>query len=166
MTKTIKPFLALILLLLTTMMTIACRTPVVTPAPAPELAVQPTPAELVPFVAPTPASGLGTVTGRMVMTDPPDEPYLTGLYLGSTIYAAEGGDSPPLVSFSETDSPKAVQDPETGQFIFTNIQPGEYALIIWTPVFSMIVIDPATGEEVFFHVEGDQITDLGTIRLR
>jgi hypothetical protein len=168
MMKQPKTLLILGVLFVGVLTSVACRTSNVGPLPSTEAVSEPTPVQNdpVPFAIPTAASGLAVVTGRMVMMDPLGKPYLTGLYLGNTLYAAEEAESPPLVSFSELESPEAVQDVETGQFVFTDIPPGEYALIIWTPVFSMIVIDPDTGHEMIFQVEADQLKDLGTISVR
>ena len=92
------------------------------------------------------------------------KPYINPLYLSKTVEASQEG-FPPIVAFSEETDPKAIQNSK-GQFIFTDITPGKYALILWSPVGSFPIQDKNNqGEYLIFEVDKGVITDLGTISL-
>lgn len=112
---------------------------------------------------PTPLPQTGAVTGQLLTPNEQGRPYISILYLGNVIRPINDSSAMPLISFSEESSIRGVQDQETGRFYFLNVPPGEYAIIIWTPVMSMPLRDPVTKQEIIFRVEPDKITDLGTI---
>jgi hypothetical protein len=68
-----------------------------------------------------------------------------------------------MVSFSENVDPKAGVYQSDGNFVFGNIQPGEYALIVWNPVSSFVVELPDGGGMIQVKVEPNTIANLGTI---
>ena len=115
----------------------------------------------VPIVVPTPRADLGIVVGKLLSTDNGNPPYLATLYLGSTI-EADKADFPPLVSLDETTDPKATQD-ESGAFVFIDIKPGIYAVIVWDPYTSIVIQDEKKENYLTFEVKAGEITDLGTI---
>lgn len=121
----------------------------------------PTQPEPTPITVPTPSQDLGIVTGTLLTSDPDQQPYLTDLYLGSTIPADKEG-FPPMVSLSEATDPKAAQD-KTGFFLFTNIKPGFYALIVWNPITSTVIQDEKKENYYVFEVKAGEVTDLGEI---
>ena len=121
----------------------------------------PTLPEPTPISVPTPSQGLGIVTGTLLTSDTDHQPYLTDLYLGSTIPADKDG-FPPMVSLSEATDPKAAQD-KTGFFLFTNIKPGFYALIVWNPITSTVIQDEKKENYYVFEVKAGEVTDLGEI---
>ena len=112
---------------------------------------------------PTPTTRSGVVTGRLLTPDEHGKPYISVLYLGNVLRSSDNPSAPPLISFSEQYSIKGDQDPQTGQFYFSNVPPGEYAIIIWTPAISMPLKDPRTKQEIIFRVEPGKVTDLGII---
>jgi hypothetical protein len=114
---------------------------------------------------PTPTTDLAVVTG-LLLRESGDGPYLTTLYLGNTIYANGQEDSPPLVTFSEGESPAGIQDPNTGRFLFTDVPPGEYGIINWTAVVSSLVHDAETQQDLLFEVKANEVKDLGVILIR
>ena len=57
-------------------------------------------------------------------------------------------------------SPRAYFQRETGRFVFVDVPPGEYGLIVWEPFNSILVNDPNTGRTLFVSVESDQIIKL------
>jgi hypothetical protein len=121
----------------------------------------PTPTAVIPVVVPTPKADLGIVTGKLLSSDSGNPPYIATLYLGSTIPANKDG-FPPMVSLSADTDPKGRQD-ETGTFVFTDIKPGLYALVIWDPYNSVVVQDEKKENYLTFEVKAGEITDLGTI---
>ena len=79
----------------------------------------------------TPSSGKANVTGQLLINGKGGKPYLATLYLASTI-APSDPKYPPLISFSEKTDPLASQEVDTGRFLFTDVEPGQHAIIVWT----------------------------------
>ncbi|OGO64254.1 MAG: hypothetical protein A2Z45_07000 [Chloroflexi bacterium RBG_19FT_COMBO_55_16] len=129
--------------------------------PAPE--ITPVPIQLPEsLVIPEPGKDTGIVVGQLV-SGPDNQPVLGALYLARTIKPDEG-DLPPIVAFSDSTDPLAVQD-QTGRFLFTDITPGIYALVIWNPVTSTVIQDEGTEDYRLIEVKAGEVTDLGTITL-
>lgn len=114
-----------------------------------------------PIVVPTPKTDSGIVIGKLLSSDSGNPPYMATLFLGSTI-TADKSDFPPLVSLHEDIDPKGTQD-TTGAFVFTDIAPGIYAIIVWDPYASVVIQDEAKENYRTFEVKAGEITDLGTI---
>jgi hypothetical protein len=133
------------------------------PYPAPDDLPLPTPQATLPLIQiPTPHEYLGVVTGRLVT--PIGEsllPYLATLYLANTIPPDQEG-YPPMIAFSEDTSPIAIQD-NTGRFFIDQIEPGDYALVIWTPIASNVIMNQETEDYLVFTVYPGEITDLDNI---
>jgi len=117
------------------------------------------------FVAPTPTSQTGVVTGQLLTPGPGGKPYIATLYLGTFLYPENDPDGSPLITFSEQTSLQGVQDQQTGHFYFANVTPGKYTIIIWTPVMSMPLRDAKTRTEITFEVKAGEITNLGIIAI-
>ena len=114
------------------------------------------------LVIPEPGKDTGIVVGQLV-SGSDKQPVLGALYLARTIKPDEG-DMPPIVAFSDSTDPLAVQD-QSGRFLFTDITPGIYALVIWNPVTSTVIQDEETKEYRLIEVKAGEVTDLGTITL-
>lgn len=110
---------------------------------------------------PQPQKDTGIVTGFLVTVD--KEPYIGAAYLAKAIPADQAG-YPPLVGFSEKTDPKAIQSAD-GQFLFVDILSGEYAIILWNPVSSVIIKKPDSEDFLLFIVEAGKVTDLGKVRV-
>jgi hypothetical protein len=114
----------------------------------------------------TPTSDKGVVTGRLV-TSANQEPYLApALYLGNYLQPEEDReDIPQAISIATETDPKAIQA-QDGTFVFSNVEPGEYALFIWTPMSLILVsdLDNFQGEKIIIVTAGE-ILDLGTINI-
>jgi len=83
------------------------------------------------------------------------------LFLGKLIPADQPG-APPAVAFSEQTDLRASVRNSDGTFAFSDIAPGTYALIVWTPLTSF-VIEAASGGLLKAVVEADRTNDLGTV---
>jgi hypothetical protein len=115
-----------------------------------------------PLSIPKPKDDAGVVVGKLITSDDANNlPYLSTIYLARTVNPKQQG-YPPLVAFSEETDPKAIQD-DSGQFLFTDVPPGAYALIIWTPISSNVVQNPETKENLIFEVKAGELTDLGVV---
>jgi hypothetical protein len=112
---------------------------------------------------PTPDLETGIVVGKL-LTLADQEPFLTALFLANTIWS-EDAKIPPIISFSEGINQQALQD-KTGQFFFTNVSPGKYALIIKNPAGGKVIKDPKSNEVIVFEVWAGEITDLESIFIK
>ena len=116
------------------------------------------------LVIPTPGSGKGVVTGQLLIGGEADHPYLATLFLASTIPPSTP-DYPPMISYSEEDDPIAVQDVNTGRFLFSDVAPGQYAIIIWSPLGGFPLEDK-DGTSVLFTVNAGEVKDLGILPIK
>jgi hypothetical protein len=125
--------------------------------PGPELTINIPPH----IIVPTPVGQLGVVTGTLLKED--NEPYLSELLLGELVYS-DNQDAPPLVGYSIETSPRAEYD-QTGLFVFKDIAPGIYAIVIWTPISATLLLD---DEEQYVQVlvEAQKLTDLGLVYVK
>ena len=109
---------------------------------------------------PAPSDNTATVHGKLVSLSDGNEPYIAPtLYLGS-ILSSENGIF--LGSISVDEDPEG-QQASNGQFLFTDVPPGNYGLFIWTPVNAFIINDEKTKEPVVLEVFAGETYDLGTI---
>lgn len=114
-----------------------------------------------PPVVDPPASGLGSAVGRLV-------DYETGeaitqalpLYLGELVPMSPGDSF--VISMSPTTSPSTLVD-VNGYFVFSDIEPGTYALVFWTPLSSWVLSNPETRESVTITFEADKTIEVGEI---
>jgi hypothetical protein len=68
---------------------------------------------------------------------------------------------PALVGYDEA-SPRGETFP-TGVFVFRNVKPGQYSLVINMAVTEFLVKDATTGAELIFTVTANEVTDLGQV---
>lgn len=106
-----------------------------------------------------PAPGTSIITG-MLKVEHTNQPMVgVELYLASHIGADE---STPMYSLEPDSSPHTtVQD--DGRFIFKDVPPGRYAIVIWNPFNSFLARDPVTGSELVIDVEANHVYDEGTL---
>jgi len=100
------------------------------------------------------------ILGQMLTPNKNGIPYIGDIFLGSLI-PADQGDFPPMIKFSEKDSPKGVVDTQ-GNFYFSNVEPGEYVLIVYSLGGTYIVLDDK-GETLYVAGEAGKFLDLGII---
>jgi hypothetical protein len=113
---------------------------------------------------PQPGTQTGIVVGRLLY-NATDKPYLApGIYLGKEISNKDSSNSsvPSVISISPSSDPLATQA-QDGSFMFTNVEPGEYRLFLWSPMSLVLVKDVNTSEEIIIIVSAGKITDLGDI---
>lgn len=111
-----------------------------------------------------PGNGNGAVTGQLLDGGDETQPYLTTLYLASTT-SANSADQQPVVNFSIKNDPIATEEISTGRFLFTDITPGQYALVVSTGAETFIILD-GSGKTLLLDVKSNEITDLGVIPVR
>lgn len=110
-------------------------------------------------IIPTPLPGKAVICGRLHLTTPT---VLVGeLYLGQAVPTTDPNIE--LISLDEQNAPKAQIDRETWEFIFTNVDPGRYGIIVWEPTNSSPIDDPKTGETLFIDVSPNSTINVGTL---
>lgn len=114
------------------------------------------------FSIPTPEVGKSVLSGQMLTPGIGGKPYIGDLYLANLVHPNEI-DQPPLIKFSETQNPRAIVNSE-GLFYFQDVEPGEYALIVYSLAGTYIIPD-SDGQTMFIIVEGDVVVDLGIIEI-
>jgi|GEM_PF-1281887 len=114
------------------------------------------------FYYPLPRAGTGAVIGKLDLGTEADRGYTAqDLYLAPSLESSQSN-MPPVVAFSYATDPHPIAYDSNGRFAFTNVPPGNYALIIWHPGFSF-VLESAEGRPHQVTVAADQIINLGTI---
>lgn len=115
------------------------------------------------IIIPTLTYDSGIVLGRMVTKNGMTNPYLApAIYLGEVI-EADNPEYPPLIGLDVEVNLIAIQDKE-GNFIFEDVQPGKYGLIIWSPFSQTLIEDPdKEGYPLIIVVKKGELVDIGTI---
>jgi hypothetical protein len=126
----------------------------------------PEPQPTVVFVIPTPTSQGGVIHGTMhdFTTGEAFDPVSArgiNVYLAEIITSERG-----LSEFATLDTstaPTSGLDSE-GAFVFSDVEPGRYAIVIDTPVAQrMTQVAPDTEEDVLVTVESGEAVDVGTV---
>lgn len=108
---------------------------------------------------PTADQGKGVVCGYL-LDEETDLPPQATLFLSLNI-AAGREDVPAMMSFSYQTNPRAEMN-EEGRFCFNNVEPGIYALTLWTPPGNTEFIENTDGlDYLWIEVEPDSVIDLG-----
>lgn len=114
---------------------------------------------------PTPSlPTIATVGGRLVRThngiiEPIAE---TNIMLAPVIYSADG--TPVLAAVDKETALMATTD-KNGAFVFVDIPPGTYGIVIITPV-GLFLLQEKNGNDFLFEVRGGTVLDLGEIQTR
>lgn len=110
---------------------------------------------------PQPSGNAGTVTGRIMQSSTGAPLEGPAVYLGDLSPMTPGPDY--LITMQQNSSPHAPIDRD-GYFAVTNVKPGTYGLVIWSPIRSTIVADPAKNlKELLVTVKPGEITDTGEL---
>lgn len=109
---------------------------------------------------PTPEAGKAIVYGQVNLSN--GQNLEANLFLSKNI-AAERPDMPAALAFSYQHDPRATQNSQ-GEFIFTGVEPGQYALVFWNAE-SMKVVPSAesSGQFMLVDVLEGQTIDLGKV---
>lgn len=110
---------------------------------------------------PTPSSPDVSVVGGMLMRDLGEtgvQPMAkVTVQLAKIIKSADG--SPMMAAAGEGSSPTA-ETTDRGQFIFTDVPPGDYSIVVATAVGSFLIKD-AQGNDILIEVDAGEIVDVG-----
>ncbi len=116
------------------------------------------------LVIPAASQDKGVITGQLLVGGNTSTPYITTLYLASTIPASDTS-KPPLVNFSRQTDPIATFEKSSGRFLFADVTPGKYALVV-SPGPESYFIQDNTGNTLIIDVQANQVTDLGVIPIK
>lgn len=147
-----------VLALLGLVFLIACNptplaSPLASPIQSPVASPQPE------FQAPAPALGKALVVG-ILMNENTDQPMAgVELYLGDHIGATS---DTPMYGLDPSVAPRTTTD-QDGRFVFADVDPGSYVIIVWNPFNSYMLQDPATGAELSVILEADEVFDVGVL---
>ncbi len=138
----------------------ASTSPVITPV-AGKNAVSPVATSAAAMSAlspiPTPVAGQGVVAGILI-----DKP--TGQVAPETILYLEHSinhSAPPLLYGPLNNQPRTTSL-KNGQFVITNVPPGEYVLALYSPI-DILYYQQADGSAVLIQVKSGEINDLGKV---
>jgi len=120
---------------------------------------------------PAPAAGTGIVCGRVVSNTPVTGYFMAGdFYLAPVIYSKatlEDGSEidVPFISLNVGSDKLADIKTEIGEFVFLDVPPGEYGVVIYTPLQSFLFHDGTGQNTLMFEVTPGEIEKLDTIAL-
>ncbi len=110
---------------------------------------------------PEPAEGLAALGGRFVNQRTGKAPEDSIVYLGEIVYTDTGL---PVIRLDRQTAPFAILE-ESGEFIFRDILPADYAVIFFTPELSFPIDDAETGETLILKLQPNDKIDLGVVEL-
>jgi hypothetical protein len=114
------------------------------------------------MVVPTSQPGYGTVRGTLVIA--PGVNVIVGeLFLAEAVQTSDANIRMPALDIEQ--APRAHFERQTGKFVFVNVPPGEYGLIVWEPFNSILMDDPQTGNTLFVSVKPDEVIGLGELEI-
>ena len=112
---------------------------------------------------PSPRPNTGVVIGKLDSSQTGFHYTAQDIYLGRLVPASQPNVEP-AVAFTYGEDPGTTMRNPDGTFAFTDIVPGNYALMIWTPGGSFVIETPKGGM-IKVVVEKDKTTDLGSVPL-
>jgi len=112
-----------------------------------------------PWLVPTPSPGMGVVIGRLVANDPTARVGLS-IFLGDVVNVGDGSH---VAFLNRQNAPIGRVDTVTGRFVFVDVPPGEYSLIVSDVELGGRAYLGPSGDVQVIKVIADQITDLGDI---
>jgi len=116
-----------------------------------------------PIVVPQPASGdVGITTGTLLRIDGDKQLPIAGarLYLGTLLKTADGVDA--MVQLDRNTSPATTTN-GLGQFLFVDLPPGRYGLMLDAIEGALLLNRPDDGTDLIIEVTGGQVNDLGEL---
>ena len=110
---------------------------------------------------PTPNATTGVVYGNIISKEtglPPE----AAIFLSKNI-TADQQNLPAMLSFSYQTSPRAIVD-ESGNFYFTNVPEGIFAITLWTPPNDTFFVPDEDGQDyLWVSVKAGSSIDIGEL---
>ncbi len=128
---------------------------VVSPYPG---GVEPSVPTDIPAPTPTYDAQMGIVRGRLLEAKAPVKDLI--VFLAEIAKDAKGTEL--AASFSATDSPR-MNTTENGEFVFMNVKPGRYSIVLYTGMDAWLLNYPDKKEPILFTVEAGKTVDIGDL---
>jgi hypothetical protein len=109
---------------------------------------------------PTPIAGAGIVAGTMLLNSVSPEPAYPVLLVLAEVIEVDG--KPMVAGFDRATAPSTLTESD-GAFIFTDVKPGKYALVVDKIIDAFLLNNPKDGGDLLFEVKPGEITDAGTL---
>jgi hypothetical protein len=110
---------------------------------------------------PTPADTTAVIHGTILSKEtnkPPEAIFY--LAVNST---ANTKDAPAVLAFSNQNSPRA-EVTDVGEFVFRNVEPGQYAMMLWFPSKEPYFIQALDGQDyMWVNVSAGDMLELGEV---
>jgi len=107
---------------------------------------------------PQPSSDSGVITGILLLKGKPV--IDVNVYLADLLKNDQGVES--IASFDRTNSLRAFTDNE-GRFVFANVKPGKYGLVLDMIVISYLLVYPNGNNTLIIQTEAGKTADLGKL---
>ncbi|NOK62432.1 MAG: hypothetical protein GFH27_549293n166 [Chloroflexi bacterium AL-W] len=115
------------------------------------------------FTVPEPSSDeVAVVTGKLIsmVEDEEAQPILFPVYLGKILVSDDGVEG--LVELRKDIAPQASPD-DSGNFAFTDVEPGRYGLMMDTPRGAILLKNPVDSTDLIIDVDGGETLELGEL---
>ena len=119
----------------------------------------PTEEVVLPLFVPTPQPGTGIVIGSVIIETVGKPMASVEVFLGTPIGADE---ETPLFGLDPSVAPSSVTD-AYGRFVITDVPPGKYVVILWSPVNSIMARDVKNGTPLVISVDDQRVVDVGEL---
>ncbi len=106
----------------------------------------------------TPPPDRGVVTGTLIDRRTSQPSYVTTLYLELSFNHGV----PPVLYGPLNEQPTTTSAPGSGHFTFESVPPGEYILVLYSPI-DILYAQHADGAALLVQVQAGQVTDLGQV---
>lgn len=135
------------------------------PLAAPDSPLAPPSPLMPPAPAPTPvtAADTGGLIGQIIVTRPTGDVAVAGLVIGLAEVILGDDGLPKASGYEASAAPKTTTD-DYGRFVFNNLKPGRYTLILDAVVTQYQLDNVETGDTIVIEVKPNAVLDLGELR--
>lgn len=110
---------------------------------------------------PTPAETTAVIHGTIISKETNKAPEAI-FYLAANS-TANTKDAPAVLAFSNQNSPRA-EVTDVGEFVFRNVEPGQYAMMLWFPSKEPFFIHALDGQDyMWVNAKAGDMLELGEV---
>ena len=110
---------------------------------------------------PTPTDTTAVIHGIIISKETKNPPEAI-FYLAANS-TANTTDAPAVLAFSNQNSPRA-EVTETGEFVFRNVEPGQYAMMLWFPSKEPYFVPATDGQDyLWVNAKPGDTLELGEV---
>lgn len=115
------------------------------------------------LVVPT-ADNITAVIHGIIISEESNKPPEAIFYLAMNS-TAKTKDAPAVLAFSNQNSPRA-EVADSGEFVFRNVNPGQYAMMLWFPSKEPYFVPAADGQDYWWiNVKAGEVLEMGEIKI-